>query len=137
MEGATSLLSDYAERIATIPTTKDKLAALASGAGFLQGKVNSLQEQVFQVRGEKVNFDYVSKSLIRHAAALHLEGLPVAGTLPRTDWAVRSALRPAPRARATISRSPSAPLRLDFCPKSEHPCLNRKARLCGCQKLRL
>jgi hypothetical protein len=40
-----ALLPEYAERIATIPTTKGKLDALANGASILQGQITELQWQ--------------------------------------------------------------------------------------------
>jgi hypothetical protein len=66
-EGAISLLPRYDERVATIPTTKGKLDALANAAGILQSQIDDVRQQVVQIRGEKANFEYVSKSLIHHA----------------------------------------------------------------------
>jgi hypothetical protein len=41
VEGATSLLPGYEQRVGTIPTTKGKLEALANAAGILQARIDS------------------------------------------------------------------------------------------------
>jgi hypothetical protein len=41
IEGATSLLPNYEQRVATIPTTKNKVDALANAAGTLQAQIDS------------------------------------------------------------------------------------------------
>jgi hypothetical protein len=64
VEGATSLLPEYEQRVATIPTTKDKLDALANAAGILQAQLNVLREV------QKSESNYVSDRLLHHAKIL-------------------------------------------------------------------
>jgi NAD(P)-dependent dehydrogenase (short-subunit alcohol dehydrogenase family) len=46
VEDANSLLPQYAERVATIPTVKGKLDALANGAGMLQTQIDSMKADI-------------------------------------------------------------------------------------------
>lgn len=64
VEGADSLLPQYAERIATVPTVKGKLDALANAAGILQAQVNVLREI------EKIHSDYASERILHYARVL-------------------------------------------------------------------
>jgi hypothetical protein len=64
VEDATSLLPEYEQRVATIPTTKGKLDALANAAGILQAQLNVLREL------QKSESNYVSDRLLHHAKIL-------------------------------------------------------------------
>jgi hypothetical protein len=64
VEGASSLLPGYEQRVSSIPTTNAKLDSLANAAGILQSQVNDLQVQVTS------NLNYVSEKFLRHAKVL-------------------------------------------------------------------
>lgn len=78
VEGADSLLPGYEQRVATIPTTKGKLDALANAAGILQAQANVLRKV------EQLHSDYAGNQLLHYAkilddhAALINEALAVA-----------------------------------------------------------
>lgn len=65
VEGADSLLPAYEQRVATIPTMKGKLDALANAAGILQAQVNLLREL------EKLDSKYANDLSLHYAGVLN------------------------------------------------------------------
>src|SRR5262249_2575093 len=52
VEGANSLLPLYEERVATIPTTKGKLDALANAAGILQTEIDLMKADIADAKSD-------------------------------------------------------------------------------------
>ena len=68
VEGASSLLPSYEQRVETIPTTKGKLEALANAAGILQTQISGLQTQLAaESAGNTAGFRSTDKTLNNHA----------------------------------------------------------------------
>jgi hypothetical protein len=69
VEGATSLLPEYEQRVATVPTTKGKLDALANAADILQRQIIVLQIRLDAERAANdAGFKSTDKTLNNHAA---------------------------------------------------------------------
>jgi NAD(P)-dependent dehydrogenase (short-subunit alcohol dehydrogenase family) len=74
VEDAASLPSQYAERVATIPTTKSKLDALANAAGILQLQIDSMRNDVkyahARIATEEKYSDQLAKIIDANAGGL-------------------------------------------------------------------
>lgn len=71
VEGTTSLLPDYAQRLATIPTAKGKLDALANAAGILQSQIVTLRMGLDAERsGNAAAFKSADNAINNHADSL-------------------------------------------------------------------
>lgn len=68
VEGANALLAEFDQRVATIPTTKGKLDALANAADILQRQIIVLQIRLDAERAAKdAGFKSTDKTLNNHA----------------------------------------------------------------------
>lgn len=78
-EGATSLLPEYEQRVATIPTTKNKLDALANAAGILQRQIIVLQIKLDAEHAvNDAGFKSSDKTLNNHADGLNVHAAVLA-----------------------------------------------------------
>lgn len=79
VEGATSLLPEYEQRVATIPTTKSKVDALANAAGVLQRQIIVLQIKLDAERAANdAGFKSTDKTLNNHADSLNVHAAVLA-----------------------------------------------------------
>jgi len=74
VEGATSLLPEYEQRLATIPTAKGKLDALANAVGILQRQIIVLQIRLdAEHASNDAGFKSSDKTLNNHAEGLNVQ----------------------------------------------------------------
>lgn len=79
VEGANSLLPEFEQRVATIPTTKNKMDALATAAGILQRQIIVLQIKLdAEQAANDAGFKSTDKTLNNHADGLDVHAAVLA-----------------------------------------------------------
>jgi hypothetical protein len=80
VEGADLLLPGYEQRVATIPTMKGKLDALANAMGNLQTQISGMK---IDIQSAKMDSNYASNQLLHYAKVLddHTDLINQAGVL--------------------------------------------------------